>query len=133
MPTQGVFYRDERGRQPVREFLWTELTSKEQGLVEDQIDELNGRSDNLPPPPFPQTSQIEGGLRELRCHAGSTLYRILYRRSHNLFVLLHIIRKDSRVVPRRDIELAERRWLAFKQKMENPDRRGPRPAGQDAP
>jgi phage-related protein len=113
--------------------LWTELTLSEQGLVENQIDELNGRPDNVPPPPFPQTSQIAGGLRELRCHTGGTLYRILYRRSHNLFVLLHAIRKDSRVIPRRDIEMAERRWLDFKEKMDRPDRRGPRPAGQDAP
>ena len=102
-------------------------------LIEDQIDELNGRPDHVPPPPFPQTSQIGGGLRELRCHAGSTLYRILYRRSQNLFVLLHVLHKDSRAIPRRDIELAERRWLDFRDKMDNPDRRGPRPAGQDAP
>jgi phage-related protein len=133
VPTQAVFYRDERGRQPVREFLWSALTLKEQGLIENQIDELNGRPDGVPPPPFPQTSQIAGGLRELRCHTGSTLYRILYRRSHNLFVLLHVVRKDSRAIPRRDIELAERRWLDFKDKMDEPDRRGPRPAGQDAP
>lgn len=133
MPTQAVFYRDEKGRQPVKDFLRAELTSKAQELVEIQIDELNGRPDNVPPPPFPQTSQIAGGLRELRCHAGSTLYRILYRRSHNLFVLLHVIRKDSRAIPRRDVELAERRWRDFVEKMDNPHRRGPRPAGQDAP
>lgn len=133
VPTQAVFYRDERGRQPVKEFLLTELTLKSQELIADQIDGLNGLHDNAPPPPFPQTSQIEGALRELRCHSGSTLYRILYRRSRNLFVLLHVIRKDSRVVPRRDIELAQRRWHDFKRQMEDPDRHGPRPAGQDAP
>lgn len=133
MPTQAVFYRDEKGRQPVKDFLWTEISERARLLVEDQIDELNGRADHVPPPPFPQTSHIADGFRELRCHAGSTLYRILYRRSQNLFVLLHVIRKDSRAVPRRDIELAQRRWLDFKEKMDNPDRHGPRPAGQDAP
>ena len=73
------------------------------------------------------------GLRELRCHSGSTLYRILYRRSGNLFILLHMIRKDSKAIPRRDIELAQRRWEDFKRRMDTPDRRGPRPAGKDAP
>lgn len=94
---------------------------------------MNGLPDNAPPLPFPQTSQIDAGLRELRCHSGRTLYRILYRRSGNLFVLLHIFRKDSRAVPRRDVQLARRRWNEFKQQMDNPYRRGPRPAGQDAP
>jgi phage-related protein len=133
VPTQAVFYRDRKGGQPVKKFLWTQMSEQARLLVEDQIDELNGRPDNVPPPPFPQTSQIAGGLRELRCHTGSTLYRILYRRSQNLFVLLHVIRKDSRAISRRDVEVAGRRWLDFKDKMDNPDRRGPRPAGQDAP
>ena len=34
-------------------------------------------------------------LRELRGHYGNELYRILYRRSNNLFVLLHILRKNT--------------------------------------
>jgi phage-related protein len=117
----------------VKEFLWGQISEPARLLIEDQIDELNDRPDNVPPPPFPHTSQIAGGLRELRCHAGSTLYRILYRRSGNLLVLLHVIHKDSRRVPRRDIDLAERRWDEFKGQMDNPERRGPRPAGQDAP
>lgn len=133
MPTQAVFYRDERGREPAREFLRTRLTLKTQRDIEDQIESLNGRQDQAPPPPFPQSSQVDGGLRELRCHRGAELYRILYRRSGNLFVLLHMLRKDSRAIPRRDIELAQRRWREYKRRMDAPDRRGPRAAGRDAP
>jgi phage-related protein len=133
VPTQAVFYRDSKGREPVREFLWGEASKKARRSVEEQIDELNGLSDGSPPLPFPQTSQVDGALRELRCHSGSSLYRILYRRSGNLFVLLHMIRKGSRAIHRRDIELAQRRWRDFKRQMDDPDRRGPRPAGQDAP
>jgi phage-related protein len=128
-----VFYRDERGRQPVKEFLWIQIPEKARLLIEEQIDEMNGRPDNAPPLPFPQTSQVDAGLRELRCHSGRSLFRILYRRSGNLFVLLHIFRKDSRMVPRRDIEIAQRRWRHYKQQIDDPNRRGPRPAGQDAP
>jgi phage-related protein len=117
----------------VLEFLLAELPPGVQETVFDQIDALNGLPNDRPPLPFPLTSQIAGGLRELRCHSGSTLYRVLYRRSENLFVLLHMVRKDSRAVPRRDIELAQRRWRNYKHRMDAPDRRGPRPVGKDAP
>ena len=133
MPTQAVYFRDEKGREPVREFVWSTLDSQARHLVKDQIEQMNKLRDDLPPLPFPVTSQIEGGLRELRCHSGSELFRILYRRSGNLFVLLHIIRKGSRTVPRRDIELAQRRWREYKRRMDAPERHGPRPVGKDAP
>lgn len=117
----------------MREFLWASLDLKPRSKIEDQIRELNGLPDGLAPLPFPRTSQIEGGLRELRCHSGRQPYRILYRRSENLFVLLHIVRKNSRAIPRRDIELARRRWRDYKNRMDAPNRRGPRPVGKDAP
>jgi len=117
----------------VREFLLAQLRPSAVETISAQINALNGLSSDRPPLPFPQTSQIDGGLRELRCHSGSRLYRILYRRSENLFVLLHIVRKDSRSVPRRDIELAQRRWRDYKDRMDAPRRRGPRPVGKDAP
>jgi hypothetical protein len=36
---------------------------------------------NDAPLPFPWSSQLEGELRELRCHYGSEHDRVLYRRS----------------------------------------------------
>src|SRR5579862_3541396 len=57
--------------------------------LDNQIDRLNTLGSDEPPPPFPHSSQIEGELRELRCHCGRDLYRVLYRRSENLFILLH--------------------------------------------
>jgi phage-related protein len=128
-----VFYRDEKGRQPVKEFLRSQLTRQAWHSVKAQIEEMNGIADHLPPLPFPLTSQIDGGLRELRCHSGRDLYRILYRRSGNLFVLLHVVRKERRAISRRDIDLAQRRWRDYKRRMDAPNRRGPRAAGKDAP
>ena len=114
MPTQAVFYRDDRGREPVLDYLRTHLSRKSWHAIKGQIHEMNGNPDNSPPLQFPRTSQIEGSLRELRCHSGSDLYRILYRRrSGNLFVLLHVIPKTSRAIPRGDIELAQRRWRDY--------------------
>jgi phage-related protein len=117
----------------VLEFLRAHLARKPWHAIKGQIREMNGIPDDSPPLPFPRTSQIEGGLRELRCHSGSDLYRILYRRSGNLFVLLHVIRKSGSAIPRGEIELAQRRWRDYKHRMDTPNRRGPRPVGKDAP
>jgi phage-related protein len=54
---------------------------------------------------FPHSSQVEGELRELRCHVGSELYRVLFRRSNRLLVLLHIVRKKGRKLREREIEV----------------------------
>lgn len=80
-----------------------------------------------------QPCRARGELRELRCHYGPELYRVLYRRSRNLFVLLHILRKDTGKLPRGDIELAKKRWADFKERVDAERRVPPRPAGQDAP
>jgi phage-related protein len=79
------------------------------------------------------SSQLRGQLRELRCHYGPELYRVFYRRSENVVVLLHMIRKDTGQVPEADILVAERRWADFKPRMDAPRRRPPRAAGEDAP
>jgi phage-related protein len=83
--------------------------------------------------PFPHSSQVAGELRELRCHYGSELYRVLYQRSRNLIVLLHIFRKDTGRLPAAEIAIAEERWRDFKTRMDGERRRPPRAAGHDAP
>jgi phage-related protein len=104
-----------------------------QATLDLQIDRLNGLRVDAPPLPFPHSSQIDGPLRELRCHYGSQLFRVLYRRSENLFVLLHILRKDTGKVPRSDIETAKKRWEDFRAGMNADPRVPPRAAGRDAP
>jgi ribosome-binding protein aMBF1 (putative translation factor) len=43
---------------------------------------------------------------------------VLYRRSRNLVVLLHIFRKDTGSIPQPEIELAAKRWDDFKARMD---------------
>lgn len=76
---------------------------------------------------------MEGELRELRCHYGPELYRVLHRRSRNLFILLHVFRKDTGRIQERDKDIARSRWVDFKERMDDPPRRPPRAAGHDAP
>lgn len=86
MATQAVYYRSAGGSEPVAEFLDQEFPleprKKKPGArelqaaatkritIDLQIDRLNGLANEDPPLPFPHTSQIDGPLRELRCHYG---------------------------------------------------------------
>lgn len=105
--TQAVYYRDERGVEPVDNFIEA-LPPKRAAKIDDYVAEyLNGRPPDAPPPEYPITSQIEGELRELRVRFASTRFRILYQRSELLVVLLHAIEKDTGEVPRSEIALAK--------------------------
>jgi phage-related protein len=117
---------------PVDEFI-SDLLTGCKAAIDQTIERLNRLERTDPPLPFPFSSQVAGELRELRCHCGNRLYRILYRRSETLFLLLHAFEKTSRRVPPEAVRLAERRWADFKSRMEAKPRTGPRPAGRDAP
>jgi phage-related protein len=129
---QAVHYRARDGTEPVNQFI-DRLTVKRQVAFDNQIDRLNMLSPENPHLPFPHSSQVDGELRELRCHFGRELYRILYQRSRNLIVLLHIFRKDSGRIPASEIKIAHDRWADFTARMNTPRRRPPRAAGHDAP
>jgi phage-related protein len=130
---QAVYYRARDGSQPVRDFVQTLQPMAAHVVVENQIDRLNLCTEDGPPLPFPHSSQVEGELRELRCHYGSRHYRVLYRRSRNLFVLLHVFPKTTAAIPQREIEIAKERWNDFVARMGARPRIPPRAAGHDAP
>ena len=130
---QAVYYRAADGTEPVDEFIESLGHPEKQAALDNQIDRLNILRPNDPPLPFPWSSQLEGEFRELRCHYGPELYRVIYRRSRNLFVLLHMFRKDTGKVPESELRLARERWDDFKTRMDAERRQGPRAAGHDAP
>lgn len=128
----AVYYRESNGNEPVRAFL-DDLEDEVHAVVAQQIDRLNLLSDEVPHLPFPHSSQVDGELRELRCHYGRELYRVLYRRSGRLLVLLHIFSKQTAKIPGSEITVAQRRWSNFKERMDTQPRKPPRAAGHDAP
>jgi phage-related protein len=130
--TQAVYYRAADGAEPVNEFI-ERLDARKQATLDLQIDRLNGRAPSAPPLAFPHSSQVRGPLRELRCHFGSELYRVLYQRSDNLVLLLHMLRKDRGRLSELDIAVAEARWADFKRRMDVERRGTPRAVGRDAP
>lgn len=81
--TRATYYRDKHSVEPVDRFI-DALPAKQAEKIDDQIDEhLNGRPLDAPPPGFPITSQIDGGLWELRIRFGGTRYRVLYQLPEN--------------------------------------------------
>src|SRR6266852_2989353 len=135
MPTrlmQAVYYRAPDGTEPVNDFV-DALAFHCQVILDRQMNLLNLLTVSDPPLAFPHRSQVRGDLRELRCHCGKDLYRVLYRRSKHLFVLLHVFVKNTRAIPSDEIRIAEARWDDFRARMEAQPRRSPRAAGHDAP
>jgi len=130
---QAVYYRAPNGSEPVDEFIASLADARKQAALDNQIERLNMLRLNDPPLPFPWSSQLEGEFRELRLHYGPELYRVIYRRSRNLFVLLHMFRKDTGRVPEAELRIARERWEDFKARMDAERRRPPRAAGHDAP
>lgn len=123
-----VYYRAADGSEPVDDAI-DALPAKVQVVIDNQVERLGLFGPDLG---FPYTSQIEGELRELRCHFGGDHYRILYRRSKSLFVLLHFLAKHSTAIPAADIGIAKARWDDFALRMNERPRRPPRAAGHDA-
>lgn len=131
-PFHAVYYRSPDGAEPVRAYL-DDLDDEVAAVLAQQIDRLNMLSDETPHLPFPHSSQVDGELRELRCHYGRQHFRVLYRRSDRLLVLLHIFSKRTAKIPASEIKAAQPRWDDFKQRMDANPRRPPRAAGHDAP
>jgi len=128
---QAVYYRAPDGTEPVLDYLRL-LKGRRRPTIENQITRLNlcRVGEHLP---IEYAKQVDGELRELRCHYGSELYRIYYRQSRHLFILLHVIRKGGAKLPERDTTIARQRWLDFRFRMDAQPRHTLRPAGRDAP
>jgi len=126
------FYRAADGTEPVDEFIGKQKPAV-QLAIDRQIDRINALDEEHPHLAFPHSSQVEGELRELRCHYGRVLYRILYRRSMQFVVLLHVFEKHDDVVPEGDKLIARGRWADFRRRMLAKPRTRPSPIGRKAP
>ena len=112
----AAFYRTASGTEPVREFL-ERLPPRHRDALRRQIHHACLILDATGfDPAFPRTSHVRGPIRELRCHFGRTLYRILYGRSGRLLILLHVFEKRRRTIAPADIDCAIARWLDFEQR-----------------
>lgn len=115
---RAAFYRTASGVEPVREFL-EQVPPRHRDALRRQIAHACLILDATGlDPEFPRASQVRGPIRELRCHYGRALYRILYARSGLLVVLLRGFAKRRRAIAGSDIDLAVERWRDFTRRVD---------------
>lgn len=105
-----VFYRDEHGGSPVREFLQS-LDEDVQQSIGWAIEQLRVRNVQAHEP---LVRHLEAKLWELRRENKTNIYRVIYfffqgRR----IVLVHGFQKKTQKTPRQELEIARARYRAF--------------------
>jgi phage-related protein len=105
-----VFYVEESGRSPVREFL-ASLDARTQARFLASMDQLRMRNVAAREP---LTRHLEDKVWELSEQSHTNIYRLLYFFfSERRIVFLHGFQKKTQKTPRREIELALHRMHAF--------------------
>jgi phage-related protein len=123
------YYRATDGSQPADEFI-----DSQPAQAQVMIDNYLGRLAMCGPAlRFPSSSQVEGELRELRPDMGRTHYRLLYRRSDDMFIILHAFIKLGGAIDQADIDIADKRWNDFRDRMDADPRQPPSAIGRTAP
>ena len=123
------FYRAADGSQPADGFIDAQ-PRQAQAMIDSYLGRLALFGPSLP---FPASSQVDGELRELRPDMGRTHYRHLYRRSDDMFIILHAFIKRGGSIDQAEITIANGRWEDFKVRMNADPRRQPSAIGRVAP
>ena len=107
MAWQNVFYIDDDGSEPVKDF----ILSQPEGAIAEIIHVLDLLYTFNIMLGSPYVRKVhKSGIRELRIKHGSDIYRIFFfAHTGQKFILLHAIMKKEDKIPPRDIELAARR------------------------
>lgn len=104
------YYKDDKGKEPVAEFL-DSLATKVQAKAF-RLLELLGEYGVLLKEPY--TRQVKGKLRELRLKDTEGNIRVFYFTfTGKRFVLLHAFIKKTLRTPKREMEIAENRMNDF--------------------
>ncbi|MSP14373.1 MAG: type II toxin-antitoxin system RelE/ParE family toxin [Chloroflexi bacterium] len=105
-----VYYANERGESPVREFL-ENLDLKTQARFDWSIEQLRVRTIYAREP---LVRHLEGKIWELRRESSTNIYRLLYCfLSGKRILFLHGFQKKTQKTPRREIEIAQQRLNSF--------------------
>jgi len=109
-----LFYTDERGYEPVREFLGT-VDRKTRARFAWSIEQLRVRNVQAREP---LVRHLEGKIWELREESQTNIYRLLYAFVDGRRILfLHGFQKKEQRTRRREIEMAQRRLDAFQRQL----------------
>jgi phage-related protein len=101
-----VFYKDKNSIEPVKEFILSQ-SDDAIGEILHVVDLLYKFDLSLG---LPYVEKVRGKIWSLRIKHSSDYFRILYyAASGKKFILLHVIKKKTDKLPKRDIEVAEER------------------------
>jgi len=105
-----VFYVDEKGEEPVREFLRS-LDHRTQARFDWSIEQIRLRNVQAREP---LVRHLEGKIWELRRESDTNIYRLLYCfLGERRILFLHGFQKKTQKTPRRELEMAQRRLENF--------------------
>lgn len=104
MPLQVKFFRQESGREPVREWLKS-LSADDRKRIGEDIKTVQWGW----PLGMPLVRSLGGGLWELRTDIKGRIARVIFCTHDNRIVLLHGFIKKTQKTPDRDIRLARQR------------------------
>ena len=115
--TELIFYQDENGKVPVRDWL-QELETKNIVAADKCIAKLELLSERGHELRRPHADILRDGIYELRVRHGNVNYRILYfYHGQNVAILAHGLTKEAKV-PKQDIERAIERKANFEKDAE---------------
>ena len=104
-----VFFKTQRGNEPVREWLKSLQTDEKRVLGEDIKTAQFGW-----PLGMPLIRKLEPGLWEVRSNLPSGIARVLFTVEGNTMILLHGFTKKSQKTPLDDLQLARERLKQVK-------------------
>jgi phage-related protein len=104
-----VFFRTERGNEPVREWLKS-LPLEEKRIIGEDIKTVQFGW----PLGMPVVRKMEPGLWEVRSRLPGRIARVLFTVKGNVMVLLHGFIKKSDKTPLEDLSLAHQRLAQFR-------------------
>lgn len=99
-----VFYRTERGSEPVREWL-KKLPREDRKIIGEEIKTVQFGW----PIGMPLVRKLDAGLWEIRSKLGDRIARVIFTIYENFIVLLHGFIKNSQKIPINDLKLAKER------------------------
>ncbi len=118
MEFEIIFYKDEKGKSPVEEFILKLgksnriLTAK----TRQSIQKLRNKAYHKEP----LSKHLEAGLWELRIKSGTDILRTIYTFSKGrISILLHIFIKKQQKTPVKELEIARKRLIEIKAKEAN--------------
>lgn len=112
-----IFYEEDNGVQPVRDFLLRMTNHRMQAKTFAMLELLEEKGNALREP---YTKHLEEGIFELRTQVKNDALRTLFFYEENkIIVLAHIFMKKTRKTPRREIEVAKKRRAIYTSRKES--------------